>query len=197
MVALGRRKAVALVAAAVAATPRQSHAEETLILNDASQLDPTRVARHIVLGSQSEQDIMDRIRNELKQAADAGRPVATGIARHSMGGQSLAQDGTAFTFQTSRCVVEREMMMYRAQAGTHWRDVIATLDPQGFSPAVMQSNNDFGVASTFSVNAHGWPVPYGPFGTTVRSLRMMLADGSVVTCSRDTNAELFCGEPRP
>src|SRR5689334_2137719 len=61
----------------------------------------------------------------------------------------------------------------------------------GFSPAVMQSNHDFGVAATFSVNAHGWPVPYGPFGSTVRSCRMMLTSGDVVTCSRDENAELF------
>ena len=55
----------------------------------------------------------------------------------------------------------------------------------------MQSNHDFGVAATFSVNAHGWPVPYGPFGSTVRSLRLMLADGTVVTCSRTENQELF------
>jgi FAD/FMN-containing dehydrogenase len=69
--------------------------------------------------------------------------------------------------------------------------VISALDPVGFSPAVMQSNNDFGVASTFCVNAHGWPVPYGPFGSTVRAIRMVVADGSLVTCSRTENAELF------
>jgi FAD/FMN-containing dehydrogenase len=69
--------------------------------------------------------------------------------------------------------------------------VIHTLDPLGFSPLVMQSNNDFGVASTFCVNAHGWPVPRGPFGSTVRSLRMILTDGSLVTCSRTENSELF------
>ena len=34
-------------------------------------------------------------------------------------------------------------------------------------------------------------MPYGPFGTTVRSFRLMLADGTVVTCSRGENAELF------
>ncbi len=55
----------------------------------------------------------------------------------------------------------------------------------------MQSNNDFGVGSTFCVNAHGWPVPYGPFGSTVRSLRLVLADGSLVNCSRTENADLF------
>src|SRR5262249_51828710 len=76
-------------------------------------------------------------------------------------------------------------------AGARWKQVIAALDGVGFSPAVMQSNNDFGVAATFSVNAHGWPVPYGPFGTTVRSCRLMLADGTLLTCSPTENSEVF------
>lgn len=69
--------------------------------------------------------------------------------------------------------------------------MIAALDPIGFSPVVMQSNNDFGVAATYSVNAHGWPAPFGPFGSTVRSLRLMLADGTILACSRSENADLF------
>src|SRR5690606_30072966 len=64
-------------------------------------------------------------------------------------------------------------------------------DPIGFSPKVMQSNNDFGVAATYSVNAHGWPVTHGPMGATVREVTMVLADGSVVTASRETEPELF------
>src|SRR5204862_414052 len=61
----------------------------------------------------------------------------------------------------------------------------------GFSPAVMQSNNDFGVASTFSVNAHGWPVPFSACGSTVRSIRMLTADGTLLNCSRSENTDLF------
>ena len=80
---------------------------------------------------------------------------------------------------------------YLTDAGTRWHQVIATIDPLGFSPAVMQSNADFGVASTFCVNAHGWPVPYGPFGSTVRAIKMMLADGTLLACSRTENSELF------
>lgn len=60
----------------------------------------------------------------------------------------------------------------------------------------MQSNHDFSLGGTLSVNAHGWPAPFGPFCSTVRSLRLMLADGSVVDCSRSKNEELFtlfCG----
>ena len=69
--------------------------------------------------------------------------------------------------------------------------MIAALDPIGFGPKVMQSNNDFGVAATFSVNAHGWPVTHGPMGATVREVTMVLADGSLVTASRDTEPRLF------
>lgn len=115
-----------------------------------------------------------------------------GAARHSMGGQSLARQGTAFTFDAPRCEVDRASGLYRAGSGARWHHVIAVLDPLGFSPKVLQAYNDFGVASTFSVNGHGWPVPYGPFGSTVRAFNLMLADGTIVHASRDENRELFC-----
>ena len=81
--------------------------------------------------------------------------------------------------------------LFRAQAGITWGRVISALDPLGFGPKVMQSNNDFGVAATFAVNAHGWPVPHGPMGSTVRSVEMILPGGDLVTCSRTENTELF------
>jgi FAD/FMN-containing dehydrogenase len=118
-----------------------------------------------------------------------GRPVNIGAARHSMGGQAIPREGHAITFDAPSVEVDGEV--YRVQAGTRWHQVIAALDPAGLSPKVMQSNADFGVAATFSVGAHGWPMPFGPMGSTVRSLRMMLADGSVVTASRSENADLF------
>ena len=180
----------ALASAAVTALPRLARADAPIILDDASHLNPTPVARHIVIRDGGAATI-ERLRAELKEAASAGRPVAIGAARHSMGRQSLASGGTALTFETPFCEPDTAAGTYRAQAGARWHDVIQTLDGVGFSPAVMQSNADFGVASTFSVNAHGWAVPHGPFGSTVRSLRLMLADGSVVTCSRDENPELF------
>jgi FAD/FMN-containing dehydrogenase len=64
---------------------------------------------------------------------------------------------------------------YLVNAGARWVDVIRTLDPLGFSPTVMQSNNDFGVGGTYCVNAHGWPVPYG---------RPAQADASENPCQR-------------
>ena len=199
MAKVTRRTILKTAAATLAATtlPRDllSHgaasAEARTILNDASRLNPTPVARLVRLTRPSSDDLIARLRAELKDAAAAHRSVAAGVARHSMGGQSLPRDGTAFTFDGGAIELDTRNKTYRVGAGARWADVIGALDPAGFSPAVMQSNNDFGVASTFSVNAHGWPVPYGPFGSTVRAIRMVLADGSLVTCSRSENAELF------
>ena len=109
-----------------------------------------------------------------------------------MGGQSLARLGTVVTLDQEWLEADTARNVYRVAAGTRWSVVIKKLDAIGFSPAVMQSNNDFGVASTFSVNAHGWPVPFSGCGSTVRGLTMMLADGTLINCSRTENADLFC-----
>ena len=179
------------VVALDAALPAIAAAAEPTILNDASGLNPTPVFRHWIAQPNPQAELIARLRDELKAAAAERRPVCMGAARHSMGGQSLPRDGLAVTVNSARCESDTAAKTFRVDAGTRWHHVIAALDRIGFSPAVMQSNHDFGVAATFCVNAHGWPVPYGPFGSTVRSLRLMLADGTVVTCSRTENQELF------
>jgi FAD/FMN-containing dehydrogenase len=181
----------ALASAASAVLPSPTSADTRLVMNDASRLNPTPVMKHIVRTAEPDEELITAIRAELKEAAAAKRAVAVGAARHSMGGQSLPRDGTAITLRSGRIEPDTAAGTYRVNAGARWADVIKSLDPIGFSPTVMQSNNDFGVASTFCVNAHGWPIPHGPFGSTVKSLRMILADGSLVTCSPKENADLF------
>jgi FAD/FMN-containing dehydrogenase len=168
-----------------------------VVLDDASRLNAVSVARQWQPQRVTGEEWLEALRAELRAAAAEGRAVAVGAARHSMGGQALARGGVAMTFdvgQTGRdrwLEADRDARTYRVAAGARWRQVVTALDPLGWSPAVMQSNNDFGVAATLSVNAHGWSVPYGPFGTTVRSFRLMLASGDLVTCSPTENSELF------
>jgi FAD/FMN-containing dehydrogenase len=170
----------------------RSFAAQRTILNDASRLSPTPVAKHVTIAKpQAFDDVIARVRAELKEAAASRRPVTASVARHSMGGQSLSRDGTAISLDGGPLEMDTAAKIYRTAAGNRWWDVIRILDPKGFSPAVMQSNSDFGVGSTFCVNAHGWPVPYGPFGSTVKAIRMVLADGTLIQCSRTENAELF------
>jgi FAD/FMN-containing dehydrogenase len=185
-----RRDVLAGAAATIALTP-PAQADLRIVMNDASRLNPTPTARHWRAKSDPADKLIAALRDELKAAGAAGRPVVVGAARHSMGGQSLARDGLAISFDCGRIEPDTAAGTYRVDAGARWWDVIRALDPLGYGPTVMQSNADFGVGSTFSVNSHGWPAPHGPFGSTVRSIRIMTADGEVLECSRTQNPELF------
>ena len=162
-------------AALVRAVPAGAQAPATPpVLDDASRLNATPVARHWRPTRITGDAWLDALRAELRAAAAEGRPVALGAARHSMGGQALMRDGVAMTLDVKPgaepwIVLDRSSRTFHVAPGARWRQVIGALDPAGFSPAVMQSNHDFGVAATFSVNAHGWPAP-------VRALRL---DGPV------------------
>jgi FAD/FMN-containing dehydrogenase len=173
---------------ALAAKQREA---EPFMLDDASRLNATPITRLAVLRASDDKRRLQELRATLGEAISTGRPIAMGGARHSLGGQSLPRFGIATEFAAVRIEPDRAQGTYRVSAGTRWRDVIRALDPLGFSPAVMQSNNDFSIGGSLSVNAHGWPAPFGPLATTVRRLRIMLADGSVLTCSPTENQELF------
>jgi FAD/FMN-containing dehydrogenase len=193
---LSRRALIAGAAATLSPAIRTRRAAaEPVVMDDASRLNALPMARHWRPARVTGEPWIDALRAELRAAAAEGRPVSVGAARHSMGGQALMRDGVAMTFDVGAGAgwlqASTESRSYRVAAGARWSQVIRALDPIGFSPAVMQSNHDFGVAATLSVNAHGWPVAYGPFGATVRSFRLMLAGGDLVTCSPSENAELF------
>ena len=172
-------------------TTRLDTTASAKIINDASGLSATPIHKHLMLSENADDALIRVLRTEMTQAAKNNRPVNIGAARHSMGGQAIPRNGTAITFDNGAIELDRTNLTYRVHAGARWSQVIAALDAEGFSPAVMQSNNDFGVGATFSVNAHGWPVPYGPMGATVRSLRMLLPSGDVVDCSPTENSNLF------
>lgn len=158
-------------------------------LNDASKLSKTSIHKHIIIQDDPNEVMLSTLRAELSEAAANQRPVNLAAARHSMGGQSIPRNGHAITFDNG--LVEPSSDTYWAHAGARWRHVISKLAPAGLSPKVMQSNNDFGVAASFSVNAHGWPTAFGPMGSTVRSVKMLLADGSHISASPSENSELF------
>ena len=160
-------------------------------LNDASELSETPIFRHIILTQDPGQALVAAIRAEISDARANGLPVNVGAARHSMGGQAIPRLGHALTYDNGAVEPDTANQTYRTHAGARWHQVIAKLDPLGFGPKVMQSNHDFGVAATFCVNAHGWPVKMGPMGATVRSFDMVLPDGDLITCSRTENPQIF------
>ncbi|MEM9970956.1 MAG: FAD-binding protein, partial [Pseudomonadota bacterium] len=119
---------------------------QPLMLDDASQLMATPIHVHKRPTAHGDA-LVEAFRAELAAARADNRPVCVSAARHSMGGQSIPRGGHAITVDDAWIELDAAAGIYRANGGARWRDVINALDPMGFSPAVMQSNHDFGIAA--------------------------------------------------
>ena len=107
-----------------------------------------------------------------------------------MGKQSLKKNAIHVNLRELRAM-RMEDGLLRVQAGARWSQVIEFLAPPGLAPEVMQSNADFSIGGTLSVNAHGWQPGRPPVSSTVEKIRILTADGVLKTCSRTENQNLF------
>jgi len=133
-----------------------------------------------------------QLRDVLRRAHDRKLNASIAGARHSMGGHTIAPDGVVIDMLPfKRLELDAGRNILRAGAGARWSEVVPFLDAHGLSVAVMQSNNDFSIGGSLSVNCHGWQHDRPPIASTVESFRLMTADGTIHRCSRAENAELF------
>jgi FAD/FMN-containing dehydrogenase len=109
-----------------------------------------------------------------------------------MGGHTIYPGGIVVNMRPfKRLAYDEGKRVVTAGAGALWSEIIAFLNARGRSVAIVQSFSSFTVGGSISVNAHGWQFREPPLGSSVVSMRVMLADGSVVRCSRSESAELF------
>ena len=97
-----------------------------------------------------------------------------------MGGHTICPDGIVLNMLPfNRMDLDAEHSILHVGSGARWTEIVPYLDARGFSVAVMQSNNNFSVGGSLSVNCHGWQHNSPPIASTVESFRLMKADGSV------------------
>lgn len=126
------------------------------------------------------------------RATREGLQISISGARHSMGGHTLYPGGIAVDMLPfNRMSLDAQNGILTVGAGARWADIIPFLEKQGFAVAVMQSNNDFSVGGSISVNCHGWQPDSPPISSTVESFHLVTAAGTILRCSRTENAELF------
>jgi FAD/FMN-containing dehydrogenase len=159
--------------------------------DDASRMNRTRVAEvWSIPADRAAAEV--QLRALLERARSERLPVSIAGARHSMGGHTIAPDGIVLDmlpFKHMKLDADRQRLS--VGAGARWAEIVPYLDSLGYSVAVMQSNNNFSVGGSLSVNCHGWQHNSPPIASTVQSLRLMMPDGSIARCARDENAELF------
>ena len=156
-----------------------------LTINDVSQLNPIEVSEVIT----------PTTIEEIVQAVKTHSRISIGGARHSMGGQTattgaLFIDMRHFNHVLAFSLTEKTITV---QTGITWRQIQEHIDPANLSVKIMQSYANFTVGGSLSVNAHGRYVGLGPLILSVRSIKVVLADGTVVEASPAMNSEVFYG----
>jgi FAD/FMN-containing dehydrogenase len=160
-------------------------------INDASRLDETSVAKIWKIPA-AEKAAESQLAELLQFARTNHLKVSIAGARHSMGGHVIYPDGIVIDMLPfNRMELDGTNLVLHVQAGARWSEVIPFLNKHGLSVEVMQSNDDFSIGGSLSVNCHGWQFNRPPIDCTVQSFRLMLADGTIVKCSRTENQELF------
>lgn len=166
-----------LFAGPVAAGPR---------VNDVTGLNPVQVKAVVAPASVGELQAL---------LARSKGPVSIGGARHSQGGQTACAGCLFVDMRRLNRIVSVDPLKRTVivQAGATWRSIQEVIDDQRLAVRIMQDYANFTVGGTLSVNAHGSYALDGPVVNSVRAIKVVLADGRLVTASRTENADLFYG----
>jgi FAD/FMN-containing dehydrogenase len=154
-------------------------------INDVSCLDRTPVYGIVQVTS------VEDIKNALIFAKENKLKVSMAGVRHSMGGQAFYKNNLVFDMtKFNQMSLDEENKILTVQSGATWHDIQNYLHPK-FAVKAMQSTDIFTVGGSISVNAHGMDHLAGSVGSSIRSMRVMLADGSIMNVRPEENAELF------
>jgi FAD/FMN-containing dehydrogenase len=154
-------------------------------VNDASCLSRTPVFGVVQIKS------ADDVRKAMAFARGRGLKISPAGVKHSMGGHAFSRGGLMLDMTGFNAIsVNADRRMITVQSGATWHDIQNTLHPR-FAVKAMQSTDIFTVGGSISVNAHGMDHQSGSVGGSIRAMRVMLADGSVVQASHTENERLF------
>ena len=155
-------------------------------VNDVTQLNPIPV--HEIVTPTTTEEIVAAVKGH------AG-PVSIGGGRYSMGGQTATPGAVQIDMRRFNRVLafDRAARTITVQPGIRWRQIQEFIDPYDLSVKIMQTYANFTVGGSLSVNVHGRYIGLGPLVLSVRSIKVVLADGHVVEASPTKNPEIFFG----
>lgn len=158
---------------------------ENNIVDDKTGLNATAVLK--IVQPTTFQEIIEAIKTTTG-------PISIGGARYSQGGQIVYQNSLHLDMRHYNKVIsfnphKKEITV---EGGITWREIQEVIDPFHLSIKAMQTYANFTVGGSLSVNAHG-RYKIGPLVSSVKAIKIVLADGRVLEASPFKNASLFYG----
>jgi FAD/FMN-containing dehydrogenase len=184
----------ALLVASAAPGWEVAHLESTAVNDVHSQLNATHVLE--ILQPRSVEDVQRVVRTAGKNR----KAISVAGGRHAMGGQQFGTETLLVDIRKMDRLLnlDRKRGLLEVEAGIEWPELIGgylalqTGDGEPWGIAQKQTGADrLTVAGTIAANAHGRGLKLKPFIADVESFVLVDAAGTVHTCSRSENRELF------
>jgi FAD/FMN-containing dehydrogenase len=172
----------------------QKHEQRERCNDRHSHLNPTDVRGRLVARTSEE------VAAAVLHARERGEPLSIAGACHAMGGQQFARDAWLLDTSTMNKVLDfdRERGIIHVEAGITWPDLmrqylIRQRDAEtAWGIRQKQTGADrLTLGGAVSANIHGRGLSYPPFVDDIEALEVVLADGSLVRCDRNSHRELF------
>jgi FAD/FMN-containing dehydrogenase len=128
----------------------------------------------------------------IQWASSKGLHLTAQGRRHSVYGRAMARDGIVVAMSGLRTVQGLRADRIVVDAGATWREVLAATLPHGLAPPVLTEYLDLSVGGTLVVGGVGSGTQHhGLQSDNVLALDVVTATGHEVTCSAQSQAELF------
>jgi len=133
------------------------------------------------------------IRNALHRAQRDGVPVCMMGTGHNLGGHAFVDGAMVLDMKQFNRVLclDKERKRITVESGITWDKIQKAVNPAGLALKAMQSDNIFTVGGSLAANAHGRDTRFPTLAESVLGFRILLADGSVKSVTREENPDLF------
>ncbi len=139
-------------------------------------------------------DSLEAIQLAVRRARDEDVPIAVAGGRHAMGGQQFCEGGLLVDTRPLARVLDFDEagQTITVEAGIQWPALGEHLASTPLAIRQKQTGADrLSIGGAIAANAHGRGLTMTPFVGDVEELTLVDAEGDVLRCSRDENAELF------
>lgn len=154
------------------------------LVNDVTGLNPIYVQK--IIKPTSATEIIEAI-------STTSGPISIGGGKFSHGGQTAYEDSLHLDMRNYNKILNISDHEITVQSGITWRDIQKHIDPLNLSIHTMQTYANFTVGGSLSVNAHGRYMGHGPLVSSVKALKIILANGTLIEASPTKNSEIFYG----
>jgi FAD/FMN-containing dehydrogenase len=129
----------------------------------------------------------EEVQEIVKDAAGKGQQISVIGAGMSQGLQTVPKDHqqrVIHTMHLNHVKVNAEENTVTVGSGASWEQVQLELDKFNKSAIVKQASDIFSIGGSIGINCHGWAHEYGAMSSTVRSMKVIDAEGNLRTLMR-------------